>query len=454
MLVMRAPLTRRGFLLTTLPLAMGLLGCQAPGQVLNGTGPVAQIALPKQVAVVVPVPDQPSADRLAGRVRDFQNVNPNVTIDLRPITGMPRGPFDVDKWVDMLTALASSALLDAAIGWDVWAPDMIDRGLLRPLDPYLADVGRPIERFFMLSAVQAFRRFGRVWMMPWQAQPVMLFYNRQSFDQAGLPMPDRRWTWREIETYGAQLTKGTEKAKTWGFDLGSALDVLIYQNGGRLVDDPIEPTRPLLDDPVNIQALAWVDDLLKRLRIIPSPVDLRGPEQRMGAFAGGQIAMRLDRMGVRAGTFVGSPKPWGFPWSAAPPPGQVTRATSANFQSWGILAASTKVDESWTFIRHLCTRLPSEARIDGIPAFLALQDTPDLGRLLPEGTESYLRALADTVPTPAVPVANTIQTLLAIALGKVMGNAMTPGDALREAQAGALKAWTKQPKPTVVPASS
>src|SRR5207247_11141614 len=169
--------------------------------------------------------------------------------------------------------------------------------------------------------------------------------------------------------------------------------------------------------PPNVEALTWVEDLTKRLKVIPSATDAR---DRMGAFAAGQIAMRLDRMGVRAGTYVGSPKAWGFPWAAAPPPGRVTQATTANFQSWGILTSSQQVDEAWAFIRHLCTRLPAEARIDGVPAFLALQDSPDLGRLLPEGTDSYLKALGETVPAPSIPVAATLQTLLANPLLRVL----------------------------------
>jgi len=164
--------------------------------------------------------------------------------------------------------------------------------------------------------------------------------------------------------------------------------------------------------------------------------------------------MRLDRMGVRAGTYVGSPKPWTFPWAAAPPPGRVTQATTANFQSWGILTSSQQVDEAWGFIRHLCTRLPAEARIDGVPAFLSLQDSPDLGRLLPEGTSAYLAALGETVPTPAVPAATVIQNVLGLALFKVVAGQASPADALREAQQAALKSWGVQPKPTPAPQPS
>jgi ABC-type glycerol-3-phosphate transport system substrate-binding protein len=171
----------------------------------------------------------------------------------------------------------------------------------------------------------------------------------------------------------------------------------------------------------------------------------------MAAFANGQIAMRVDRMGIRGGTYQGSPKVWGFPWGVVPPPGRAERATAANFQSWGILANSTRVDEAWTFIRHICTRLPAEAKMDGVPAFLSIQDNPDLGRLLPEGTDSYLRALGETVPVPAIPAANTLQNLLAGALFRVMSSQATPAEALRDAQNAALKAWGKQPKPTVVP---
>jgi multiple sugar transport system substrate-binding protein len=440
--------SRRRLLLGALPL-LALAACRPPDQMMSG--PVAQIALPKQLTLIVPVPDQPSADRLAGRVRDYQSVNPNVAIDLRAINGMPRGPFDVDKWVDLLQGVASAANLDATVGWDVWAPGMIDRGILRPLDPYLADIGRPLERYFMNASVQAFRRSGRVWMLPWQAQPAMVFYNRQLFDQAGVAPLERRWSWRDLESVGGQLSRGQEKAKTWGFDVGTGPEALFYQNGGRIVDDPVEPTKPTLDDPPNVEALSWIEDLIKRLKIIPSASDAR---DRMGAFASGQIAMRLDRMGVRAGTYVGSPKSWGFSWAPAPPPGRITQATTANFQSWGILTSSQQVDEAWALIRHLCTRLPAEARIDGVPAFLSLQDSPDLGRLLPEGTSAYLAALGETVPTPAVPAATVIQNLLGQALFKVVGGQASPADALREAQQAALKSWGVQPKPTPAPQPS
>jgi ABC-type glycerol-3-phosphate transport system substrate-binding protein len=443
--VKAARTSRRRLLLGALPL-LALAACRPPDKIMSG--PVAQIALPKQISLIVPVPDQPSADRLLGRIKDYQSVNPNVLIDLRPINGMPRGPFDVDKWVDLLQGVASAAQLDAAIGWDVWAPGMIDRGILRPLDPYLADIGRPLERYFMNASVQAFRRSGRVWMLPWQAQPAMVFYNRQLFDQAGLPPLERRWSWRDLESVGGQLSRGQDKSRVWGFDIGTGPEALIYENGGRIVDDPVEPTRPTLDDLANIDALAWVDDLIKRLKIIPGTTDAR---DRMGAFASAQIAMRLDRMGVRAGTYVGSPKPWTFPWAAAPPPGRVTQATTANFQSWGILSSSLQVDDAWGFIRHLCTRLPAEAKIDGVPAFLSLQDSPDLGRLLPEGTSSYLAALSETIPTPAVPAATAMQNLLAQALFKVVASQATPADALREAQQGALKAWGVKPTPTPAP---
>jgi len=330
---------------------------------------------------------------------------------------------------------------------------MIDKGVLKPLDPYLADIGRPLERYFMNSSVQAFRRWGRVWMLPWQAQPVMLFYNRRLFDQAGIDPPTANWTWQDVEIYGGMLTGGSEKGKTWGYDVGAGPEVLVFQNGGRLVDDPIEPTKPTLDDPANVEALTWVDGLVRRLKISPGVADIRQFEGRMGAFAGGQIAMRLDRMGVRAGAYVGSPGPWSFPWAAVPPPGRVLRATTANFQSWAILSSSTQVDDGWAIIRHLCTELPGEAKIDGVPAFLTLQSSPDLARLLPEGSGPYLRALDEAVPTPPVPAANKITQQLANALFRTVSGQASPVDALRAAQQEALKAWNVQPTPVPAPAS-
>jgi multiple sugar transport system substrate-binding protein len=288
-------------------------------------------------------------------------------------------------------------------------------------------------------------------MLPWQAQPVMLFYNRQHFDQAGIEPPTTRWTWQDVEIVGGMLTSGSDRARTWGYDVGAGPEVLIFQNGGRLVDDPIEPTRPTLDEPANVEALEWVEGLVRRLKISPGIGDFRQFEGRMGAFAGGQIAMRLDRMGVRAGSYVGSPASWSFPWAAVAPPGRVQRATTANFQSWAVLVSSTQVDDAWGIIRHLCTQLPGEARIDGVPAFLTLQNSPDLARLLPEGSEPYLRALEEAVPTPPIPAANAITQQIAMALFRTVSGQASAADALRAAQQEALKSWTAPPAPTPVP---
>src|SRR5437762_1286149 len=134
---MRPRLTRRSLLLGALPASLALIACQK-AELLNG--PVAQIAVPKQITLVAPVPSKQAADRLSGRTLDFTNQNPSIAIDLRPINGMPNGPFDIDRWVDLIQTLASGNYFDIAVSWDVWAPDMIDRGVVRPLDPYLADI--------------------------------------------------------------------------------------------------------------------------------------------------------------------------------------------------------------------------------------------------------------------------------------------------------------------------
>ena len=438
------PISRRALLKAALPLA--LMGCNTAELTSK---PVAQIALPKQLTLVVPVPDQPSADRLAGRTRDYQNLNPNTKIDLRPIPGMPRGPFLVEAWADLLQNVAAGAYMDATVGWDVWAPGMIDRGILRPLDPYLADIGRPLERYFTNNAVLSFRRWGRVWMLPWQAQPVMLFYNRRLFDFGGIESPSKEWTWEDVVYSGGVLTRGGTGSKTWGYDVGSGPEVLIYQNGGRLVDDPNEPTKPTLDEPANIEAFQWIESLVKDHKIAPGAGDFRQFEGRMGAFAGGQIAMRLDRMGVRAGAYAGSPASWAVPWAAVRPPGKVTRATAANYQSWGILRASAQADEAWSVIRHLCTQLPAEARIDGVPAYLTLQYSPDLPRMIPEGMHHYLQALDEAVPTPPIAAANTITQQLGNALFRTIAGQASAADALREAQKQAVAAWVNTPKPAV-----
>ena len=48
---------------------------------------------------------------------------------------------------------------------------------------------------------------GKLYGLPWIAQPVMLYYNPALFNAAGISPPDESWTWDTFKDAAKKLTK-------------------------------------------------------------------------------------------------------------------------------------------------------------------------------------------------------------------------------------------------------
>ncbi len=82
---------------------------------------------------------------------------------------------------------------------------------------------------------------GEVYGLPWIAQPVVVFYNRALFDEAGLDYPDPDWTWDEfVETAKAltQDTDGDGDIDQWGFTANTwpPAYIWVWQAGGEMIN--------------------------------------------------------------------------------------------------------------------------------------------------------------------------------------------------------------------------
>lgn len=83
---------------------------------------------------------------------------------------------------------------------------------------------------------------GGVYGLPWIAQPVVTYYNRALFDEAGLEYPSPDWTWNDFMDYATALTQDTDGdgvTDQWGY---IATDwpppfIFIWQAGGDLISE-------------------------------------------------------------------------------------------------------------------------------------------------------------------------------------------------------------------------
>src|SRR5687768_1850597 len=82
---------------------------------------------------------------------------------------------------------------------------------------------------------------GDVYGLPWIAQPVVLFYNKELFDAAGVEYPQAGWTWDDFTEKAKALTQDADGDGTvdqWGFSNNSWPPPYIFawQAGGELIN--------------------------------------------------------------------------------------------------------------------------------------------------------------------------------------------------------------------------
>ncbi len=139
---------------------------------------------------------------------------------------------------------------------------------------------------------------GRQYGFPTNPGPWVIFYNKDIFDEAGVPYPEGDWTWDEFVEVAKKLTlkdPNSSRNRTYGI-MGYDLMEAIWQNGGHLYSE--DGTRCTLDSPEAVQAAQWLMDLQFLHECAPGPSE----EEAMAASGGwGQGIITLfdaNRLGM------------------------------------------------------------------------------------------------------------------------------------------------------------
>jgi len=143
------------------------------------------------------------------------------------------------------------------------------------------------------SVLEEFRWKGRLYGLPWIAQPVVLYCNVEAFRQAGVPLPDGTWDRARFVREGRRLTRDTDgdgRIDQWGFVLDGwpPWQMWVWQNGAEVID-PATGRLNLTAPAVTAAADAYAG-LIHRDRIAPklSVVSETGSSEM---FRDGKVAM-------------------------------------------------------------------------------------------------------------------------------------------------------------------
>lgn len=289
--------------------------------------------------------DQPYFEAL---VEEFRQANPAITVELVPHTWAQvasLGPDDADAFMVQL-------------GY----PLVEDRAGLLSLDS-LIESDRDFDAAdYYPGLLDLLRAEGKAWAIPAGVDPIVMYYNRDLFDAAGVPYPEIGWTWDNFLVTARALTDA--EGETFGFISDPVAGVpayFAYQHGGALVDDWTHPTRFTLDDPLTIEAAEWFARLIHEHHVHPTPAQARrlaGGDGRNAAFrcvALGRAAMWAGGFSERGGgTWM---EPWDFEAGMAPLPREAYSATAANFDVYAISDTTDYAQAAWEWISFLSRRL-------------------------------------------------------------------------------------------------
>lgn len=224
-------------------------------------------------------------------VHRFAAARPGVRVSLTPASNAAEYRDQV------LTSIAAGAPPDVFLLDNIDIPAFAAAGVLLNLQPYVRRAGVSLEAFEP-RVLEIFRRGDTLLAFPKGYTPIVLAYNRDVFDRAGVPYPPVDWTWEEFLAVARALTRDTNgdgEVDTWGFWLDRRpflwIPSLWALGGDVLCEDGLRASG-CLDSPRSAAAFRELLALATRDGVTPRYFGLRrtlGDHLRM--FVSGRVAM-------------------------------------------------------------------------------------------------------------------------------------------------------------------
>ncbi len=376
---------------------------------------------------------------------EFTQAHPGITIQLKSYeeildlqSDQPAEPGED------IRLLASAADTFTALTLEPW--NGIAQGYMLNLDPLAkADPTFKADDFFP-GLLERLTWREELWGLPDQVNLMLIAYNKDLFDQAGMSYPQIGWTWDDFLAK-AQSLAGHRGVKYAFLPTSPQFLVsYIYGHGGSLADPFADPIRPTLDDPRVATALREFADLTLRHQVV---ADTSGMEfsTLFELPLEGHVAMWMEPRRPDSLSKAAQEMRLGFvPFPEGKQP------TDAVFLScYYISGATAHPHESWEWIHFLTTRrLRNE-----LPARRSVFETSGFREQMgEENAAAYLYALEHAMP-PLRPF--RLYGWLSQALRAVLRGEATAEAALAQAQAEAMayhsqlvKVMQTPPRPVVM----
>ncbi len=258
---------------------------------------------------------------------------------------------DWDSYWEKLRVLVSGGTPPDVFAMDApLYPDWQSRGALLNLQPYLDADPSALDGVFPLT-LEAYKTKDGYFGLPRDFQAIVLYYNKDMFDAAGVAYPTDDWSWDDLRAAAKALTldkDGNGKTDQWGFwaeayDQEPFWGSVIWSYGGDIVDAPAGKTLIGSDAAAAgfefIRAM-WLDD-----KSMPT-------QSQLAQFGYDGFLSGISAMGVSGHWSVPDYAAAGLNFDVAPlPKGPAGRATGVNSAGFVISARTPNPDAAWQFVK-------------------------------------------------------------------------------------------------------
>ncbi len=335
----------------------------------------------------------------------FMKRHPNIVVKGE---NTPWGDF-LKKY---LAQAAAGSLPDVMYCQYAWAQQFIKQGSVIALDDYVKQQQDFNLDDFTKPSLVSYKANGKLYGVPYDEGPGMLYYNKEIFDKGNVKYPTEDWTLDDLKNAAIKLTSGEGTQKVFGFagtptPADSAVaPPYLWPFGGDYISEPNED-KCLMTSQATIDAFKWWMDMRFKDKSVPSPADLQTVQG--DPFTFGRIAMMLN------GSWATPPLTQNakFKWDVAIwPKGPKKHSTWSLGSAYMLTKDSKQRDAAWIYVNDYLstagmafmwgiTGRGSPARNSAWPSYIKSKFAPASAALIQKAENSI--ASHDVMDKPTGP---------------------------------------------------
>ena len=409
---------------------IGLVGCSSGG---GGNSSAGGSSSPRTVNFVF-YGNAAQAKGYDALFNAFHKENPEITVKAQAIAATSWSDFSNTVATRMAGGTSYDVIQVATEGQRLFA----SKGLLEPLDPYIAKDKAYVDAYFadmnpnVLTWNQKYSSVDKnTYFIPGAYNTVGLYLNTDLFKKAGIPIPTNGWTWDEFKADGVKIKAATGAYLFPAGATGQFPDVspwLMTNNANTFNADWNKAT---FDSPQAIEAATFVRSLVadglspKPGGTFDAPTQLA--KDALATFPGGRWPTQdIQRLKAVDKTVI------------VPFPTKVGSGSPVGWDAWPILKGSKNKADAWTLIKFLMSKEANDIQassptVSAVPARISAATSAAFTDNAPKGMQVLVDALSYATPIPGPDRGPESEKIILEAWLSAITGASSPKDALTSA---------------------